>query len=61
MPAPIPLTPQSHERLAKIAQALGLDRRAVVRRLIDQEYAKLLAGKLVVEDQPGQPKPTTAS
>lgn len=54
----IPVDTQTHERLGKIAKALGFGQRglgAIVRRLVSQEYAKMLAGKLLLEE------PTEAS
>lgn len=54
----IPVDTQTHERLRKIAKSLGFGQRglgAIVRRLVNQEYAKMLAGKLLIED------PTEAS
>ncbi len=58
----IPVDTQTHERLGKIARALGFGERglgAVVRRLVKQEYAKLLAGQLIADElpEPAREKP----
>ncbi len=57
----VPVDTQTYERLGKIAQSLGFGQRglgAVVRRLVKQEYAKLLATQLLPEE-PESPPPTT--
>gem|GEM_PF-6532371 len=57
----IPVDIQTHERLGKVAKALGFGERglgAVVRRLVNEEYAKLLAGKLLPGDQDALPEKT---
>ncbi len=58
----VPVDTQTYERLGRIAQALGFGQRglgAVVRRLVKQEYAKMLTNQLIPEE-PTESTPKSA-
>jgi hypothetical protein len=55
----IPVDAETYARLGKIVQALGFGQRgrgAVVRRLVSQEYARLLVAQLVRDEPESVPQ-----